>query len=254
MTQQGETDLVTAGSAADRVLPICHHRPVRVRVATYNILRGGRRRAVLDDTVRRLDVDVLLVNETPKAPIVWRWAARRLVRRWGLRLVAGGRPAGSNLIAAAPYVRVMGAGAEVLPQPWFRPRRGIAWAQLEVGGQSLGVVSCHLSLDRARRVVEVARVLEVARERTGTVVVGGDLNEPPAGPCWRALRQAGFVDAGSDEWPTYPADGPLSRIDALLFRGSAHVVHHGDPGVPVDLLARASDHRPVVLDLVQTGS
>jgi endonuclease/exonuclease/phosphatase family metal-dependent hydrolase len=83
------------------------------------------------------------------------------------------------------------------------------------------------------------------------VVVAGDLNERPDGPSWERLREAGFVDHGDREWRTFPADRPDRRIDALLVRGGARVPHHGDPGVPEELLAAASDHRPVlaVLDL-----
>jgi endonuclease/exonuclease/phosphatase family metal-dependent hydrolase len=91
----------------------------------------------------------------------------------------------------------------------------------------------------------------VADRLRGTVLVGGDLNEKPGGPSWRALREAGYVDYGSQAWPTYPADHPEKRIDALLVRGGAPVVHHGDPGVEERLQAQASDHRAVlaVLDL-----
>ena len=168
-----------------------------------------------------------------------------------MRYVAGGRPAGSNMIVVAPGVQVKAAGSEVLKQPLFQPRRGIAWAQLRIQGRLVGVVSCHLSLNRERRLREVERVIEVADRLRGPVVIGGDLNEPPAGPCWRRLRGAGFVDHGDKTWLTFPADHPDRRIDALLVRGSVKVVHHGDPGVPEQLLAAASDHRPVlaVLDL-----
>ncbi len=168
-----------------------------------------------------------------------------------MRFVTGGRPAGSNMIVVAPGVAVKSSGSEVLSQPLFQPRRGIAWAQLRVGGRLVGAVSCHLSLDRERRVKEVDRVIAVARRLRGPVVVAGDLNEPPDGPSWQRLRQAGFVDHGSKKWRTFPADQPEKRIDALLVRGDVTVVAHGDPGVRDELLAAGSDHRPVlaVLDL-----
>ena len=151
--------------------------------------------------------------------------------------MTGGRPAGSNMIAVAPGIAVKAAGSEVLKQPLFQPRRGIAWAQLRVRGRLMGVVSCHLSLDRDRRVEEVRRVLTVARSLRGPVVVAGDLNEAPDGPAWQALRAAGFVDHGSANWLTFPADEPHKRIDALLVRGGVRVLTHGDPGVPEELLA-----------------
>lgn len=221
----------------------------RLRVMTYNILLGGRRGEPLDEVVHAVGPDVLLVNESPKTPAVWRRRCRRLAARWNLRYVVGGRPAGSNMIAVAPGVSVKSTIAQRLRQPRLQPRRGIAAAQLRVGGRLVGVVSCHLSLDRERRVREVRRVLAVAQTLRGPVVVAGDLNEPPTGPAWALLRQAGFVDHGSSAWRTFPSDHPDRRIDALLVRGDARVLRHGDPGVDPVLLAAASDHRPVLAEL-----
>jgi endonuclease/exonuclease/phosphatase family metal-dependent hydrolase len=222
----------------------------RLRVMTYNILLGGRRGDPLHDVVRSVAPDVLLVNESPKTPVVWKWACRRLATRWDLRYVVGGRPAGSNMVAVGRGVSVKSAVQQTLRQPRLRPRRGIAAAQLRVDGRLVGVVSCHLSLDRDRRLQEVRSVLSVARAMRGPVIVAGDLNEPPNGPAWALLRQAGFVDHGSKAWRTFPSDRPERRIDALLVRGEATVVHHGDPGLDPALLAAASDHRPVLAELL----
>jgi endonuclease/exonuclease/phosphatase family metal-dependent hydrolase len=221
----------------------------RLRVMTYNIQLGGRRGQPLHEVVRAVAPDVLLVNESPKRPLRWRRDCRHLAARWHLRYVAGGRPAGSNMLAVAPVIGVKSTLVEVLPQPFTAPRRGIVAAQLHVRGRLVGVVSCHLSLDRDRRRREVARVIEVASDLRGPVVLAGDLNETPDGPSWAALRRAGFVDHGGSGWRTFPSDDPDRRIDALLVRGFAEVLHHGDPGVDPDLLAAASDHRPVLAEL-----
>jgi endonuclease/exonuclease/phosphatase family metal-dependent hydrolase len=222
-----------------------------LRVMTYNILMGGRHGRFLDQAVQAAAPDVVLVNESPKMPLLWRWQALGLVERWGMTYVTGGRRAGSNLIAVGPAVTVKASAAVTIPGPLFQPRRGIASAQLKVRGSLVGVVACHLSLDAERRRTEVDRILDVADRLRGTVLVGGDLNEGPRGPSWRRLQAAGYVDHGSDDWLTFPADVPTKRIDALVTRGAARVRHHGDPGVDAQVLARASDHRPVlaVLDL-----
>ena len=52
-----------------------------------------------------------------------------------------------------------------------------------------------------------------------------------------------------ENWPTFPADDPAKRIDALLVRGPIEVLEHGDPGIPAVRLAEASDHRPVLATL-----
>lgn len=223
----------------------------RLRVLTYNIWMGGRAGHLLDQAVRAAAPDVLLVNESPKTPLLYRRRCRQLAQQWGMRYVAGGRDAGSNMILVAPGISVKSTFVTTLPQPFLQPRRGIAAAQLRVRGSLVGVVSCHLSLDAQRRAVEVRRVIEVADRLRGTVLVGGDLNERPRGPSWRALVESGYVDHGSKAWSTYPAEGPEKRIDALLVRGAVPVVHHGDPGIEEGIQARASDHRAVlaVLDV-----
>lgn len=220
-----------------------------MRVMTYNIWMGGRGGALLDTVVRDAAPDVLLVNESPKTPLLWRRRARALAERWGMRHVAGGRDAGSNMILVGPGVVVRSATARKIAQPLFQPRRGVAAAQLRVRGRLVGVVACHLSLDATRRPSELEQVLEVAGRLRGPVLLGGDLNEGPRGPSWQRLRDLGYVDHGSRAWPTYPAQTPTKRIDALLVRGAATVVHHGDPGVDEELQARASDHRPVLVEI-----
>ena len=217
-----------------------------LRVMTYNIWMGGRRGPLLDQAVRESAPDILLVNETPKTPLLWRRRCLRLAEAWEMRYVAGGRDAGSNMIVVRPGIGVKSTFVTKLPEPLFQPRRGIAAAQLRVSGTLLGVVSCHLSLNAERRAVEVERVLDVARRLRGTVIVAGDLNEGPGGPSWRRLRSAGYVDHGSNDWKTFPAEAPTKRIDALLVRDATPVLHHGDPGVAEDLQKRASDHRAVM--------
>ncbi|MEP6817222.1 MAG: endonuclease/exonuclease/phosphatase family protein [Marmoricola sp.] len=220
-----------------------------LRVLTYNIFNAGRRGAPLHELVRQVTPDVLLVNESPKRPLLWRRDCKRFCDLWRMRYVTGGRDAGSNLIAVRGPVEVRWSHTEVIAQPRFQPRRGVAVAQLRVHGRLLGVVSCHLSLDPQRREQEIGHVLAAAAPLRGPVILGGDLNETAAGPSWQRVVRAGFVDPGDEEWLTFPAEAPRRRIDALLVRGGARVLRHGDPGVPVELQVAASDHRPVLAEL-----
>ena len=219
-----------------------------VRVMTYNIRLGGRNRPALREVVRAARPDVLLVNESPKAPLLWRSRCRSLAREWGMGYVAGGRDAGSNLVLVSDRVEVVSARAGVIRQRLGQPRRGVVSAQLSVGGRPLGVVGCHLSLARAQRLREVDAVIAAADGLDGVVVVGGDLNEPAGGPVWDRLRRAGFVDRGASA--TFPARQPLERIDALLVRPGGVRLNHFAARSPEALLATASDHRPVLADLV----
>ncbi len=220
-----------------------------VRLMTYNIFMGGRHRQQLGEVVRGAAPDVLVVNECPHRPLVWRRRCRELAERFDMRLVVGGRPGGSNMILVRSGIGAKSAVAEVLGRPPLRPRRGVVAAQLRVEGTLFGVVGCHLSLHREERVREVEKVIAVADRLRGPVVVAGDLNERPNGPCWDRLIEAGFVDHGSAAWLTFPSAEPVKRVDAVLVRGTVAVPHHGDPGVSAELLARASDHRPVLAEL-----
>ena len=221
----------------------------QIRVMTYNILMGGRNGSVLSRVIRGATPDILLVNESPKTPLLWKRQAHRLADAWGMGYVVGGRPAGSNMIAVTPTAGVKARGAETLDQPLFQPRRGVAWAQLRVQGRLLGAVSCHLSLDRRRRLHEVERVLGIADRLRGPVIIGGDLNETPNGPVWQRFARAGYLDHGSRGDRTYPANAPAKRIDALLVRGGVDVLSHGVPDLDPALLAAASDHLPLIATL-----
>lgn len=53
----------------------------RLRVLTYNIWMGGRGGPLLDQVVRVARPDVIVVNESPKAPCLWRFRVRRLTER-----------------------------------------------------------------------------------------------------------------------------------------------------------------------------
>ncbi|MDQ6642488.1 MAG: endonuclease/exonuclease/phosphatase family protein [Actinomycetota bacterium] len=217
---------------------------------TYNIFMGGRRGAPLHELVRAVAPEILLVNESPKRPLLWRRDCERLCQLWGMRYVAGGRSAGSNMLAVRGPVEVRWADAKVLAQPRLQPRRGIVSAQLRVHGRLMGVIGCHLSLVAERRQQEVGAVLEAAARLRGPVVLAGDLNETPERPAWQWFLREGFVDPGDDAWLTFPSDHPGRRIDALLVRGgTATVLSHGDPGAPAELQAAASDHRGVVAEL-----
>jgi vancomycin resistance protein VanJ len=105
-----------------------------------------------------------------------------------------------------------------------------------------------LELETQVRAAEVGAVLETL-DPDLPAVIGGDLNSNDRSTAYRRLVDAGFADAqrdaGSGMGFTWPADGslpPLVRIDWVLTRG----MRTQDAFVAE---ARASDHRPVVVDV-----
>lgn len=219
-----------------------------VRLLTYNV-QGGGSKVALRSVVTSTSPDVMVVNESPQMPLLWRWQCPSLARQWDLQHIAGGRNAGRNMICAKPHVGVAEASVHRISQPFLEPIRGVVSAQLQADSHRFGVVGCHLGLDVDDRMPQAERVIQEADRLDGPVVVAGDLNEPPRGPAWDALRAAGFVDHGDDDDLTYPADEPTKRIDAILVRGDVQVSRHKIPGLQPELFRLASDHCPVTATL-----
>jgi endonuclease/exonuclease/phosphatase family metal-dependent hydrolase len=219
-----------------------------VRLLTYNVL-GGKAKVALRSVVRSVNPDVMVVNETPQTPLLWRWQCPSLARQWDLQHVAGGRNAGRNMICAQHHIGVAETHVERINQPLLQPIRGVVSAQLQADSHPFGVVGCHLGLGSDGPESQVQQVLRAADRLRGPVIVAGDLNEPPKGPSWEALRAAGFVDHGDEEDLTFPAEHPTKRIDALLVRGDVPLRRHRIPGLQPELLRLASDHLPVAATL-----
>lgn len=225
-----------------------------LRVVSYNIL-GAKFRRPLGEVVRALRPDVLVVNETPKIPLIWTWQCDRLARDWGMRRAAGGRSAGSNMICVSDRVQVTSGSARRLRQPRFKPRRGIVTVQGVFGGVEFGVVGVHLSLIRRSHPTEIAAALADGALLPGPLLMCGDLNERPNEPGWSDFRAAGLVDHAQPgpASNTSTAAAPAKRIDALLVRGADVVRHEVPLFVGADLLARASDHLPVLAEVLLPG-
>jgi endonuclease/exonuclease/phosphatase family metal-dependent hydrolase len=211
---------------------------------TYNVF-GARHRSALRQVIQTVSPDVLVVNETPKVPLIWRWQCDRLARSWGLRRAAGGRDAGSNMICVSSRVDIEWTTARRLHQPRFKPRRGVVAVQCAVEGAPFGVVGVHLSLLGWSRPTEAAAAVADAEPLKGPLLLCGDFNERPDGPCWQAFLDIDLVDYAHPEAFTSQAATPHQRIDGLLVRG-AQALEHAVPAFPSELLVAASDHLPIV--------
>jgi endonuclease/exonuclease/phosphatase family metal-dependent hydrolase len=128
------------------------------------------------------------------------------------------------------------------------PMPGLLEAAIEVNGQRVRFFTTHLDY-RADPRVRADQVHEMVRylgEFGGPTIVAGDLNAPPDAaelqPLFQALHDAWPPSAGPGL--TYPAEHPVKRIDYVLV-SRQFVVRSAS--VPATL---ASDHRPVVVDLL----
>lgn len=222
------------------------HRPLRV--ATYN-LRGLKDDGdVAAQVVRRIDPDVLLLQEVPRYPGS-SYAVAAFARGAGMlwsgrtRLVSGTSLMTSlRVISSDSQDRRLRVGLRENP-------RSYTVAQVSFPGTpDVTVVSVHLPLVEEQRVEHAATLLgEVAAGHDAPVVLGGDLNEDQTGPAWGTV--AAHLQEVTQDGATFPAARPQHRLDAIFSRGHRSAVP-GDPtlleGMP---LAAATDHLPVWVDL-----
>jgi endonuclease/exonuclease/phosphatase family metal-dependent hydrolase len=234
--------------------------PRPLRIVSYNLHKLADDTTALRTVISALRPDVLVAQEgSPR--LRWRPAGAKLARECGLVHVAGGRDAAGTLILTTLRVDVTASFVERFPVPRFVQARGAVGVAIQVAGLRLAVLGSHFDLDEQRRLVHTRRLLTAAESFAGTAgmpfVIAADTNELPGAACWQLMSESGLVDAASlDGTPTFPASRPRARIDAVLVPPSVRVVGYavGAAALPADvdpdLLARASDHLPVVVDLL----
>lgn len=239
-------------------------QPVRLRIATYNTRDFLDDRRAAARVVRRIDPDVLCLQEVPRRV----FGARRVqsfAAECGLRWPGAHRGSGGTTIFLSERVELQASWHRRLSVAVLMRTRGYAVAQVRPPGRPpLLVASVHLSLRAGERhahskqiVRELAAVrLEPARESGcpalhpphDRTVLAGDLNELDTGMAWRHVgSHLRLVSPGE---PTYPARRPRTLLDVIFASPDLTVL----PRAAVDLgekdVLAASDHRPVWVDLL----
>lgn len=213
--------------------------------------------------LRRLDADVVLLQEVENGPLLAALAARagyphhRLVEAFDPRGIDVGALSRPALDAYVSHLGELDADGRPL---WSRD-----CVEVHVGGlpRPVVLVGSHLvsrlSDDGTRRARQAAAMRAIgdaaARARPGALVlIGGDLNDEPGAPALAPLLEDGAwadpaaaLDAAS-AW-TWSGTYGLFRLDYLLVpRADAAAVLRVAIGDGEDVAA-ASDHRPVIVDL-----
>ncbi|MEV8593368.1 endonuclease/exonuclease/phosphatase family protein [Streptomyces sp. NPDC052013] len=261
--------VASSPAAADTTVDGTKPRPVPLRVATYNIHAGAGQDGVFDldrtaDAVRALDADVIGLQEVDV-----HWGARSdfvdearaLAEMLDMRVffapiydldpateVGERRQFGVAILSRYPVLDAENHEITRLstqtPDPVPAPAPGFAEVVVNVRGAHVHVYSTHLDYrsDPSVRAAQVTDMLAVLAADRGPKVLVGDFNAeataPELAPLWGSLR-----DAAPDGGGTYPAVGPVRRIDFVTV--SPDVTVAGARTVATD----ASDHRPVVTDL-----
>lgn len=248
---------------------------MRLRLATYNIRRGGgSRRHVLARVLEEIAPDVVVLQEATDPVVV-----QTLADATGSRVVLQA-PARSVAVLA----RVAWQAAE-----WRAVGPGRAVADVELAG-GVRLLGAHLTAGLSRRgerrrEAEARALLAVAGGGAARpTILAGDLNAIAPGdrpllaalPRWirillrvdggigttamGSLYEAGYVDAFRSLHPdepglTMPAMAPSVRLDYVLVSAglASSVVSCRVGGADPSELGAASDHLPLVAELDVPG-
>ncbi len=222
-----------------------------LRLMTWNVRSLRDDRAAVAQILADCAPDVLFVQEAPRFLRAQSKLAA-LAREAGLVVAAGGRPAAGVALLTTLRVDVDAPTNRLLTKTPRLHQRGVAAAQLTLGDLSFTVASLHLGLDAGERQRHASEITDLL----GTVpsVIAGDFNERSSGPAWQVLA-AGRHDVGAAQnLPTFSTADPRRRIDSILVPADWQVT----PVSPLEILhesdlVAATDHRPVIADVVGWG-
>lgn len=265
-----------APASADQITPPA--RQVHLRVASYNIAHGAGADGTFDlartaAAIEATGADVVGLEEVDDhwgSRSGWRGEASELAEMLGMRSYfahiydfpppAKGKPDrqyGLAVLSRYPIVHAENHSITRLstqsPDAAPKPAPGFPEVVVNARGARVHVYATHLDYrpDPSVRVAQVRDTRAILAEdgdQTQQVLIG-DFNAPPdapeLAPLWDGLTDAWDV-AGSGPGLTYPARDPAKRIDYVTV---SHGISVRDARVPRTL---ASDHRPVVADLVVT--
>jgi endonuclease/exonuclease/phosphatase family metal-dependent hydrolase len=227
-----------------------------LRVATYNILAGRQGLDEVIAAVQSLDADIIGLQEVDRGT---RRSGgvdqpQRIADALGMDVAfAHHREYDGGRIGVALLSRYAITKARRIALP----TGGLASldAEIALASDVMRVIVVHLhptdprdppakraKMDAAR-MREASTVLEVARATSDPLVVLGDFNARPTGPEYAAFATV-LRDACPDDTATWPATFPLVRIDYVWTSSALKSV-----GCP-HIATSASDHRPVIADLV----
>ena len=219
-----------------------------LRLMSWNVRSLRDDRGAVVAVIRACAPDVLFLQEVPRF-LRARSRLAALARDTGLVVASGGRPAAAVALLTALRVDVAEPASHRLSKTPGLHQRGLATARLSFGERSFNSGAVHLGLDaaeRGRHAAEIEQILGPALS-----VVAGDLNETSDGPAWQQLATGRADPNGVPNLPTFSTANPRRRIDTILVPASwiASAIS------PVEIvresaLVRATDHRPVIVDVL----
>jgi endonuclease/exonuclease/phosphatase family metal-dependent hydrolase len=220
---------------------------VRLLGACYNVqsFRAGADRAV--EALRPENPDLVLIQEC---------GPRRILRRFAsameMEVVSSHRlfnRVRNAVLFRRPW-RLAGVEVHDLPREGQTYPRGFIVARLRARGVPLTAVAAHLGLVGLERQHHARQLTDHVAGIDGPLILGVDVNEGPEGPAVRWMGERLF-DAGAHRGlgppETFPARGPIARIDYVFVNEAASVIRCWVPSSQA--AAEASDHRPVLVEV-----
>lgn len=222
---------------------------MRLRVVVYNVRAFRDGAESVEGVVRRLEPDVVLMNESGG-----RWRLRRFARAVGMD-VAGDpwsplrRRVKDAILVRPPWRLVEHRLHRFAGSARWYPR-GVLLARVRRSGADVRLAVTHFGLRPSERRRHAEELAELLRRSPVPVAFGGDLNEVPGRGAAAYLGQRygdAWAAAGEGEGETFPTEAPTARIDYLFVSEGltvqrAIVVDEGEART-------ASDHLPLAVDL-----
>ena len=227
------------------------------RVMTYNIHQGFDAGQIpsldlIADTIGRESPDVLCLQEVVRGWMIDEGhdALSILAERLGMSYVWEpniGDLYGNAILSKFPMTDVKRVAYAKEPGAKHQPR-GV----LFVKTANVTVGCTHLDDVEDASIVRQEQVRTIIREvgATTPLIIAGDLNAPPGDIEIRLLNEFGLDDLGASAGDTTTGDNPAKRIDYVWGRGVVGAQAHS---LPVDEAKKASDHRPLIVNLTVTA-
>ncbi|HIF22521.1 MAG TPA: endonuclease [Gemmatimonadetes bacterium] len=228
-----------------------------LRVLAYNIHHGEGMDEVLDleriaDLIRELEPDLVALQEVDSVTTRTSGVdqAHELGRLTGLAPVFGrfmayrGGAYGMAVLSRWPVVESrnlrLPAGAE--------PRTAVSVeVESRRTGRRLRFVSIHLYRTEEERLAQSTTLEELLGSREVPTVLAGDFNSTPGSRVMSHMAQSWQIVAKGADHFTFPSYEPDREIDFVLLQPSDRFEVLGQRVIDAPV---ASDHRPVLVDLI----
>lgn len=231
--------------------------PARVtfRLMTYNIHQGFDAGQIpsldsLVDTIARESPDVLCLQEVARGWMIDEQhdALSVLAERLGMRyafIPNIGDLYGNAVLSRFPMTDVRLVHYAVEPGIKHQPRGVLFVRTADV------LLGCtHLDELSDGTFVRQEQVRTIIREwaQTTPAIIAGDLNATPGDIEIRLFNEAGFDDLGAAAGPTTTMGDPQKRVDYIWGIG---VIGSQGHSLDVDVAMKASDHRPLIVNITR---